>query len=87
VDYNGKPSVADVKPGDVLLGMDGAPVTGATMGQVWSLLSGTPGQTRALTLDREGKRFTIDATVRRFLTEKSSKDHATKTTQKVSKKK
>lgn len=87
VDYNGKPSVADVKPGDVLLGMDGAPVTGATMGQVWSLLSGTPGQTRALTLDREGKRFTIDATVRRFLTEKSSKDHATKTTQKVSKNK
>jgi hypothetical protein len=66
-DYDGKPSLPDVKPGDLLLGVDGAPATGATMGQVWSLLGGTPGQTRALTLEREGKRFTLDAPVRRFL--------------------
>jgi hypothetical protein len=66
-DYNGKPSVPDVKTGDVLVGVDGAPATGATMGQVWSLLGGAPGQVRTLTLEREGKRFTVDAPVRRFL--------------------
>ena len=66
-EYNGEPAVPDVKPGDVLVGIDGAPATGATMGQVWSLLGGTPGQTRALTLERDGKRFTVQATVRRFL--------------------
>jgi hypothetical protein len=67
VDYNGKPAVADVKPGDTLVGVDGAPATGATMGQVWSLLGGTPGTTRTLTLEGDGKRFSVDATVRRFL--------------------
>ena len=66
-DYEGKPSVPEVKRGDVLVGVDGAPATGATMGQVWSLLGGTPGQVRTLTLEREGKRFTVEATVRRFL--------------------
>jgi hypothetical protein len=66
-DYNGKPAVPDVKVGDVLVGVDGAPTTGATMGQVWSLLGGTPGATRTLTLEREGKRLSVDATVRRFL--------------------
>ena len=70
-DYEGKPSVPDVKAGDVLVGVDGAPAAGATMGQVWSLLGGTPGQIRTLTLEREGKRFTVDATVRRFLSDQS----------------
>jgi S1-C subfamily serine protease len=64
---DGKSTVPDVKAGDVLVGVDGAPVTGATLGQTWSLLSGTPGQSRALTLERDGKRFTVNATVRRFL--------------------
>jgi hypothetical protein len=40
------------------------------MGQVWSLLGGEPGQTRKLTVERDGKRSTIEATVRRFLAEK-----------------
>src|SRR4029077_851659 len=44
---DGKSTVPDVKAGDVLVGVDGAPVTGATLGQAWSLLSGTPGQSRA----------------------------------------
>jgi hypothetical protein len=66
-DYNGKPAVPDAKVGDVLVGVDGAPTTGATMGQVWSLLGGTPGATRTLTLERDGKRLSVDATVRRFL--------------------
>jgi hypothetical protein len=67
VDFNGKPSVPDVQVGDVLLGVDGAPATGATMGQVWSLLGGAPGEVRSLTVERDGKRFTVDATVRPFL--------------------
>jgi hypothetical protein len=66
-DYEGKPSVPDLKAGDVLLGVDGAPATGATMGQVWSLLGGSPGQTRTLTLERDGKRLSVDAVVHRFL--------------------
>jgi hypothetical protein len=64
---DGKSTVPDVKSEDVLVGVDGAPTTGATLGQVWSLLSGTPGQSRALTLERDGKLFTVNAPVRRFL--------------------
>ena len=74
VDYKGKPSVPDVKPGDVLVGVDGAPATGATLGQVWSLLGGSPGQTRSLTLERDGKRFTVDAPIHRFLTAQGIRD-------------
>jgi hypothetical protein len=66
-DFDGKPSVPQVKRGDVLLAVEGAPATGATMGQVWSLLGGRPGQTRSLLLERDGKRFTVDAAVHRFL--------------------
>jgi hypothetical protein len=75
--YDGKPSVPEAKVGDALLGVDGAPATGATMGQVWSLLGGAPGQTRSLTLERDGKRFNVDATVHRFLSadSKQSKGH------------
>jgi hypothetical protein len=78
VDFENKPSVPEVKPGDVLLGVEGAPVTGATLGQVWSLLGGSSGQTRSLTLEREGKRFTVDAPVRRFLSRQSRKERAAK---------
>ena len=72
LEVGGKPAVPEPKAGDVLLGVDGAPVTGATLGQVWSLLGGTPGQMRTLTLERDGKRFTVEAPVRRFLDAKSS---------------
>jgi hypothetical protein len=85
VDVEGKPSVPEVKPGDTLLGIDGAPATGATMGQVWSLLSGSPGQTRSLTLERDGKRFTVDAPVRYFLGSQGAKA-TTKTSTKAPKK-
>lgn len=66
-DFEGKPSVADVKPGDVLVAIDKVPAKGGTMGQVWSLLGGSPGEVRTLTLDRDGKQFTAKATVHRFL--------------------
>jgi hypothetical protein len=75
VEFDGKPSVTNVKTGDVLLGIDGAPVTGATMGQVWSLLGGSLGQTRSLMLEREGKRFTVNASVHHFLAAQGGKGH------------
>ena len=87
VDYKGKPSLPDVKPDDILLGVDGAPATGAIMGQVWSLFGGSPGQTRPLTLEREGKRFTVDAPVHRFLAAPAKESPTTKITQRVTKNK
>jgi C-terminal processing protease CtpA/Prc len=66
-DYNGAPSVPEVKSGDVLVMVDGARVSGGTMGQAWSLLGGSPGDTRTLIMERDGKQFTVKAPVRRFL--------------------
>lgn len=66
-DYNGQPSVPEAKAGDLLVAVDRTPAKGATMGQIWSLLGGTPGDTPVLTLERDGKQFTTKAPVRRFL--------------------
>jgi hypothetical protein len=65
--YEGKPAVPEAKAGDVLLMIDKVPAKGSTMGQIWSLLGGNPGETRVLTLERDGKQFAVSATVRRFL--------------------
>jgi len=69
VDYSGKPSVPQVNAGDQLIAVDGIPVIGATMGQVWLMLGGNPGKERQLTVEREGKQFTVVATVQGFLDE------------------
>ncbi len=66
-DFAGKPSVDGVQPGDHLVAVDSTPVAGSTMGQVWSLLEGQPGQERKLTIERAGKQFTINAPVEPFL--------------------
>ena len=66
-DYEGKPAVPEANAGDVLVAIDKVPAKGSTMGQIWSLLGGDPGETRVLTLERDGKQFTVNATVRRFL--------------------
>jgi hypothetical protein len=66
-EYEGKPAVPEAKAGDVLVAIDKVPAKGSTMGQIWSLLGGDPGETRVLTLERDGKQFTVNATVRRFL--------------------
>ena len=72
-DFEGKPSVlqgADgAQPGDQLIAVNDIPVRGSTMGQVWSALGGTPGQVRRLTIERAGKRFTVNARVQHFLAE------------------
>jgi hypothetical protein len=66
-DYEGKASVPEVRSGDLLISVDGIRATGGTMGQVWSSLEGSPGQSRTLTIEREGKQLTVTATVQRFL--------------------
>jgi hypothetical protein len=72
-EFEGKPSVTSgpdgVQIGDHLFGVNGIPVAGSTMGQVWAMLGGTPGQERRLTVERAGKQFTVAATVQHFLAE------------------
>ncbi len=68
-DFDGKPSVPEVQPGDHLLAVDSTPVPDSTMGQVWSMLEGQPGQERKLTVERAGKQFIVVANVRHFLAE------------------
>jgi hypothetical protein len=65
--HDGKPSVPEVRIGDTLMTVDNARVKGGTMGQAWSLLSGSPGDVRTLGLTRDDKPFTVKATVYRFL--------------------
>jgi len=68
-DFAGKPAVAGVQARDRLIAVNDIPVTGATMGQVWSMLGGTPGQERKLTIERGGKQFAVAANVQHFLPE------------------
>jgi len=69
-DLEGKPSVPDgVQPGDHLVAVNGIPVGGSTMGQVWAMLGGTPGQERRLTIERGGRQFTVISKVQHFLAE------------------
>ena len=70
-DFDGQPAVPSgpegVQPGDHLVAVDGIPVRGATMGQVWSMLGGTPGQERKLTIERASKQLVVAAKVQHFL--------------------
>jgi hypothetical protein len=66
---DGQPSVPGVLPGDHLLAVDGIPIRGATMGQIWKTLGGTPGQERRLVLEHDGKQFGVVAQVQHFLGE------------------
>jgi hypothetical protein len=68
-DFEGKPAVEGIQPRDRLIAVNDIPVTGATMGQVWSMLGGTPGQQRRLTIERGGKQFAVAAEVQHFLPE------------------
>jgi hypothetical protein len=76
-DSEGKPSVPEVQKGDHLVAIDGISVPGNTMGQVWLMLGGEPGKQRRLTVEREGKQFTVAATVRHFLDEAANDKEST----------
>lgn len=72
-DFDGQPSVPQgtdgVQSGDHLVAVNDIAVRGSTMGQVWAMLGGTPGQERKLTIERGGKQFVVAAEVRHFLEE------------------
>src|SRR5579872_741405 len=72
-DFDGKSSVPTgpdgVEAGDHLEAINDIPVHGVTMGQVWAMLGGTPGQGRRLRIERGGKEFTVAAKVQHFLAE------------------
>lgn len=81
-DFDGRPSVLQgeegVQAGDHLVAVDGIPVPGSTLGQVWSMLGGEPGKERVLTVERGGKTFTIAARVQHFLGDVPDKDESRK---------
>jgi hypothetical protein len=70
---DGKPSVPTgpegIQAGDHLEAVNDIPVHGVTMGQIWAMLRGIPGQQRRLTIERAGKQFMVAATVQHFLAE------------------
>jgi hypothetical protein len=70
-DYGGKPSVPTgddgVQASDHLLAVDGIPVRGSTLGQVWSMLAGLPGTERTLTIERAGRQIGVVAQAQHFL--------------------
>jgi hypothetical protein len=79
-DFDGKASVEEVQAGDRFAAVDGTLVQGSTMGQVWLMLGGSPGQERTLTIKRGGEQFTVSAKVQHFLgeTEDNSKGKSPK---------
>lgn len=68
-DFEGKPAVDGVQAGDHLIAVNDIPLQGSTMGQVWSMLGGTPGQEKGLTVERAGKTLSVVAKVEHFLGE------------------
>lgn len=73
-DLDGRPSVERLQAGDHLIAVNELPVQGVTMGQVWSMLGGTPGQDKKLTIERAGKEFPVSAKVQHFLGEAPEDD-------------
>lgn len=72
-EFAGRPSVPTgsdgIQPGDHLVAVNDLPVRGVSMGQMWSLLGGTPGKEKKLTIERGGKQLTVVAEVQHFLGE------------------
>lgn len=66
VTKDGGPAVEGVQPGDKLLRVVSLETSGAPMGAVVDALRGKPGAVRSLVIEREGKRFTLEAKVERF---------------------
>jgi len=81
-DFDGQPSVPagaeGIQPDDSLVAVNDIPVRGSTMGQVWAMLGGTPGQERTLRIERLGKQFAVAAKVRHFLPEAPDEKDAKK---------
>ena len=63
---DGRRAVEDVRPGDRLVRVDALDTAGAAMGAVVDAMRGTPGMTRTLVLEREGKPFVVKAKTMRL---------------------
>lgn len=70
-DIDGKPSVPvgpeGVQPGDSLVAVNDISVLHSTLGQIWAMLGGMPGQERRLTIRRANKEFVVTTQVQHFL--------------------
>ena len=66
VAQGGRATVDGVQTGDRLIRVGSLEVIGAQMGKVEDALRGSPGDTRTLVLDRQGRRVTVEARVTRF---------------------
>jgi hypothetical protein len=77
-EFEGKPSIPGVQIGDYLTAVDEIPVSNSTLGQVWSMLGGSPGQERTLSIERSGKQLMVVANVRHFLGETPEENDKTK---------
>ena len=62
----GQPTVEGVEPGDTLVRIDGSDTFGATMGRIYSLLHGRPGEIRLLVLERGTNQLAVRASVTAF---------------------
>jgi hypothetical protein len=86
-DFGGKPSVPQgddgIEAGDSLVAVDSIPVRGSTLGQVWSMLGGSLGTERTLTIERAGRQFTIAAQVQHFLGDAPEESHTKKRSKKT----
>jgi C-terminal processing protease CtpA/Prc len=58
--------VNGVQVGDKLLKVDTLPMRTASRGAIFSEMHGKPGDVRTLLLERNGKPFTVKATVNRY---------------------
>jgi len=56
-----------IRPGDILRSVDGASVAWLSLLQIIDRLRGTPGDGKKLELERDGKRFQVQATVTRLM--------------------
>jgi hypothetical protein len=63
---HGKSTVERVEPGDKLLKIDELDTHGATWGQIYNALHGTPGETRLLIVQRGQNQFAVNARVTAF---------------------
>ena len=70
-DIDGNPAVPvgpdGIQPGDSLVAVNEISVLQSTLGQVWAMLGGMPGQERRLTIRRADKEFIVTAQVQHFL--------------------
>ena len=63
---NGRPTIMGVLPGDQLIQVGRLELRGASWGAIYAAMGGTAGDTRSLILERNGRRFTVAATIVAF---------------------